>query len=256
MPLLIGALQRDLSILLGTGAIVPWVVLNLSAVRGPPSELFGYYAFPFLILLAWPWLVPALRQLDPHDLRPRRLALGNAAMWSTLWILAMVVYFTTPFATDSADRIARARSVQDFLPKFDRTRIQRVMKFADTFSPLLATRNVHVLMDDAMFSLLPDNGQEVNSLAKDSLPARGQPYIVAYFTSYMQAHDIESSDVASNADACFAVVGTNIRIFSSQASEELRETVGNLIEPVDCLSFSATAAFIRAHAQVRATSSK
>jgi hypothetical protein len=243
MPVAIGALQLDLTIVLGVGAILPWVVLNLSAIRGPPSELFAYYAFPFLILLAWPWLVYALRQLDtPKERRPRRLMPGQGAvLWSILWVVAVVVYFTTPFAKDPGVRTARAISVQNFLPSFDRTRIQLVNTFANTFAPLLESPNARVWMDDAMFSLLPDKARGENSLEEKKSSeeknrfAEDQPYIVAYFASYMQADGIVESDFASKADACFAVVGTNIRLLSSQASEVLRQSVGSLIKPVDCL---------------------
>ena len=239
MPVVIGALRRDLSIFMGVGAILPWMALNLSARRGPPGELFTYYAFPFLILLAWPWLVAALRQLDVHkDGELRRGVSGKTAvLWSMLWVLATAVYFVP---MDQGERVARMVSLQHLMSKFDLKVTQRVMTFVDSFSPLLAEPNIKVYVDDAMFSLLPDKARAANSLRnlmgeKNRFTAAGQPYILVYFTSYMQADDIQKSDLVRKADECFTVIGTNIRVVSSQAGDLMRTVPGSLVQEIDCM---------------------
>ena len=157
----IGLAKRDLSIIFGAGAILPWVVLNLSAYRDIPGELYTYYAFPFLILLAWPFLVPALRRLnqDSNDSPPPQVGVGVAVAWVGVCVAAWLAYFLTPFSADRAQSAERQASASHFLPKLDLKTALLVSRFATTYGKLIGSQGTLILMDEAMISLLPNTGR-------------------------------------------------------------------------------------------------
>lgn len=66
-------------------ACVPWAILHLLAVSDLAGLMFGYYAFPFLVAMAWPWLAVLIRhRRDPSvAVRPvaaAALLLGMTAL--------------------------------------------------------------------------------------------------------------------------------------------------------------------------------
>jgi hypothetical protein len=48
---------RDPSPLLGYVACLPWAVLHLLAISGLAGLMAGYYAYPFLVAMVWPWVI-------------------------------------------------------------------------------------------------------------------------------------------------------------------------------------------------------
>jgi hypothetical protein len=52
---------RDPWVLLGYAACMPWLLLHLLASAELAGKMVGYYAFPFLIAMAWPWIEVLLR---------------------------------------------------------------------------------------------------------------------------------------------------------------------------------------------------
>ncbi|MEN9316042.1 MAG: hypothetical protein RIS35_2435, partial [Pseudomonadota bacterium] len=52
------ALTRRAALLLGALAGLPWLAIHLVAVSDAAGGLFSYYAFPFVVLLAWPLVMP------------------------------------------------------------------------------------------------------------------------------------------------------------------------------------------------------
>lgn len=72
-------------ILAAYAACIPWAVLHLLAVSDLAGLMFGYYAYPFLIAIAWPWLAVLIRhrQLPAAPMRPIASAawmLGTVAL--------------------------------------------------------------------------------------------------------------------------------------------------------------------------------
>ena len=59
---------RDPVVWLGFAACIPWAVLQLVAFQDLPGLLAGYYAYPFLIALAWPPLAGLIRREARPDL--------------------------------------------------------------------------------------------------------------------------------------------------------------------------------------------
>jgi hypothetical protein len=63
-------------------ACIPWAVLHLLAVSDLAGLMFGYYAYPFLIAMAWPWLAVLIRhqQLPATPVQPVAATAGMLAM--------------------------------------------------------------------------------------------------------------------------------------------------------------------------------
>jgi len=74
--------------LLGYMACLPWALLHLLAASVLAGLMAGYYAYPFLIAMAWPWLA-AVDPTAPPALRPR----GALPAWALLGLslVTMVV---------------------------------------------------------------------------------------------------------------------------------------------------------------------
>ena len=68
-------------------ACIPWAVLHLLAVSDLAGLMFGYYAYPFLIAMAWPWLAVLIRQ--------QAAAVGQPVA-AAAWMLAMVALSLVP----------------------------------------------------------------------------------------------------------------------------------------------------------------
>jgi hypothetical protein len=70
-------------------ACIPWAVLHLLAVSDLAGLMFGYYAYPFLIAMAWPWLAMLIRH------RQQATAVGQPVA-AAAWMLAMVALSLVP----------------------------------------------------------------------------------------------------------------------------------------------------------------
>jgi hypothetical protein len=66
---------RDPYIVAGYVACIPWAVLHFLAASDLAGLMVGYYAYPFLVAMAWPWLAVVIRgkeapQRETFGLRP------------------------------------------------------------------------------------------------------------------------------------------------------------------------------------------
>jgi hypothetical protein len=232
-----GLVMRDLSVLFGALAVLPWVALHVSAHRSIPGELYTYYAFPFLIVLAWPSLVPALRRFGSGEAAPSRHVMSNgvAAAWIGTCIAAWLAYFFTPFASDRSTALERRVSASQFLPQIGLGSVRTVIEFSEKLPELIASSGTFILMDEPLISLLPDTSREnLWREGRGEMPTAEQPFIVAYFSTYMHAKALEKSYYGSAADACYGVAGTNIRILARGSSDLVRSAFGDVTEPLDC----------------------
>jgi hypothetical protein len=71
---------RDPFIIAGYAACVPWALLHLLAVSDLAGWMVGYYAFPFIIAMAWPFLAGATRSKPIPSLQPAVRVLGLVAL--------------------------------------------------------------------------------------------------------------------------------------------------------------------------------
>jgi hypothetical protein len=233
----LGLFIRDAAILFGAGAILPWVVLHITAYRGPPGELYTYYAFPFLFLLAWPWLVPALRRFGRADNESRQNLVNNsvAAAWAGMCVVGWLAYFLTPFAPDRTEATERCVSASSFLPKVDFKTAGLVSDFSTRFANLIGSSEALIVMDEAMISLLPHTSRSnLFRGPKGTMPLPEQPFVIAYFSTFMHARELETSYYGSAADTCFSVTGTNIRLLTRGGGALVHDNFENLTQPFDC----------------------
>ena len=70
-------------------ACMPWATLHLFAVSDLAGLMFGYYAYPFLIAMAWPWLAVLIRYRQPPSAPLQPVA-------AAAWMLAMVALSLVP----------------------------------------------------------------------------------------------------------------------------------------------------------------
>lgn len=59
-------LKRGAMALLGFVACIPWALLQLLSVREFSGVMLGYYAYPFVVAIAWPLIAGLIRQQAPE----------------------------------------------------------------------------------------------------------------------------------------------------------------------------------------------
>ncbi len=67
--------KRNIYFVLGYVACGPWFLLNISAVQSMNGQFTAYYAFPFIVALAWPLVAAALAYGTPLPVKERSDAL-------------------------------------------------------------------------------------------------------------------------------------------------------------------------------------
>jgi hypothetical protein len=83
-------------LLLGYAACIPWTLLNLLASSELAGWMVGYYAFPFLVAMAWPWLAIFIRRRPGPDPAAATIPL-------TAGLLAMIAASLLPIGQDWDD---------------------------------------------------------------------------------------------------------------------------------------------------------
>jgi hypothetical protein len=73
---------RNLYFLVGVGAVLPWLILQTVAVSEAPGRLFAYYAFPFMLTLAWPPFAIALSSQG---------RVSHWGLWRVMAIMATII---------------------------------------------------------------------------------------------------------------------------------------------------------------------
>ncbi len=106
------ALTRRFVFLAGVLVSLPWLFINLIAVSAAASSFFGYYAFPFIVTLAWPLLFIAE---EPSPRKRRRVAGVGVAAIALSFVLGLAYEHALPrlargmLLGDSADAMALTR---------------------------------------------------------------------------------------------------------------------------------------------------
>jgi hypothetical protein len=85
---------RDPYIAAGYLACVPWAALHLLAASDLAGLMVGYYAYPFLVAMAWPWLAVIIRRGQEI---PQRETLAH---WPAACLLAMTGLSLLPVGAD------------------------------------------------------------------------------------------------------------------------------------------------------------
>ncbi len=241
-----GIARRNLHLVLGALVIIPWTLLNLSGVRDVPGELYTYYAFPYLMLLAWPLLVPMLQSwaVDPAQRRaPAVLDRGQLAGWAAMSVLSWIVYFVPPFAHDPVLRADRSAGVRNFLPQIGSQGMQEVSDVAARLHALMQSSAQPVLVDEGFASLLPDTKREhIFKVTRDEPPS-DRPFVLAYFVTQVGAIEIEAA-YGPRAELCYILPRTNVRILTRGTAPAVVSAIAPSFTAAPC-SDAAFAAVVR-----------
>jgi hypothetical protein len=240
IPLVAAALKRDARYVAGAVAVLPWTLLQLIAVRDPPSRLFAYYAFPFLIVQFWPWVVPLLQRLNGQPeqgglaIVPAR-SNALAASWLVLSIAALALWVTQPLATDRSGPSTAKSIVLNFVPQTTSADIHDIQRTMDALRPKLSTQT-QIYVDDAVISLLPQAAGNRNrfydrTFSPDQL---SRPFLLVYFRSYLQAGAISHSAPAKLATHCYTVTDTNLEMRGTLDARVSLSQVADILRPIGC----------------------
>jgi hypothetical protein len=193
-------------ILAGYMACIPWAVLHLLAVSDLAGLMVGYYAYPFLIALAWPWLAVLVRQRQ----QPSATFQPGAA---ASWMLAIVALSLVPVG--GAYNPGGLTLPRAFLrpPSANQQMLtDRAVAAIASGRPALG----RLLVDRSVAALLP------RAFAREELAewADGQPDTVVFLAD---GYDAKQLRAVPGLPVHKAVPGTAIRIGTDRPEATLRD---------------------------------
>jgi hypothetical protein len=196
---------RDPFIIAGYVACIPWTLLHLFAVSDHAGWMVGYYAFPFLIAMAWPMLAhvePGAR-VPVGSLRPAFLVLGLVA----LSLLPISPDFD-PGKIPLPGAFLHAPSAEQ------QRQTDRAVLAIAAARPMLG----RLMVDGSVAALMP------HAFPADEIPglgAEGHANTVVFFED---GFDSATLGAVPDLPVHFAVPGTEIRIMTDRPESILRET--------------------------------
>ena len=198
---------RDPYIAAGYLACIPWAVLHLLAASDLAGLMVGYYAYPFLVAMAWPWLAELIRRGQET---PQRT---TSARRPAVCLLAMTGLSLLPIGAD-----------------YDPGRISLPEAFLNPPSPaqqiktdrgiaaIAAARTVlgKLVVDRSVAALLP------LAFARDEIAgtAEGSPDTVVFLVDGFDAVPLAANP---GLPVRAAVPGTTIRIMTDRPAATLRD---------------------------------
>lgn len=141
MILILAFRGRNWALLIGVAAILPWVVLNISAVSVHAGFLSVHYSFPFAIMVVWPAI---LCGLQTYQVIP-----DSALSQVTIRTLLLIAISSIGFAWQ-AHGFSKPHAATDFFPKWigkispSHTSLQNFM---------MENEGLKLIVDDAVASL-------------------------------------------------------------------------------------------------------
>ena len=219
LPITFSIMRRDLAQLSGTIAVLPWIAFNATSFSMQIGFLHAYYAFPFLVTLAWPWALGALRKLDGKSVGPQGGAIRDQIVWSGFWILSTCIYFTTPLSSDPHWAELRRSAALNFFPQVTVAEVAQVNHFAKVLGIAIQKGSSPIIVDDAMLSLIAGQAGAAHKFdgaangKRGALPSGSSgSFVLVYFDHSVYAPNIWKSPFPAAAEFCFGVRGTNIRV--------------------------------------------
>jgi hypothetical protein len=240
VPVAFFIIRRDLTELAGTVAILPWVALHFTAFRIQLQLLDSYFAFPFLITLAWPWVLIALRKVDEKTALQKDPATRDQIVWACFWALSICLYFTTPLSNDPHWANSRRAAAMSFFPQVTVAEIEQVNRFAKVLGAAIKKDKTPILVDDAVLSLIP--GQTGAAHKFDGAAAGGRiaspanSFVVIYYKNSVYYPNIKNSPFWAAANSCFGVIGTNIRLLVRGDVSQIVPELTPMLIAVECNS--------------------
>lgn len=238
IPVAAAAISRRLSDLAPIAATGPWLLLSISATSSRPGELFSYYAFPFLVMQAWPFLRVALDELNERR-PPQFVARRSVAAFGGLSALAFFLYFAMPFGDfESGSKIARHAFFEAFQPRVHEEQVESLTIFTgalerDFEGPAAAG----LLVDDAVISLTTDTARHQNRYASQAFPdwlSNHPDHAVVFFRTYLDTQAIRERFLSNPEAECYILPGTNVAAMASSEADEVLSHALAFLRPVSC----------------------
>jgi hypothetical protein len=206
---------RNPIIVLAFAAGLPWLLLHLLA-KGPlAGTLVSYYAFPFLIALAWPLVaVMRQRQRTGNAGDPTSVIMGFAAL--------LALSFVPAIGMHDPGRLPLPQAFWDPPSRAQQATTDRAVAALSAARPTLG----RLLVDNSIAALAP-NGfteKEVPFLQGNGTApseATPSPDTVAFFTEGYDAGRLRAIAGAAGLAGRYVVPGTQIHLAARQRLEDI-----------------------------------
>lgn len=198
--------SRNPLIFAGFLACVPWALLQFFAVSDLAGWMVGYYAFPFLIAMAWPWL--GVLAWPDGAARPLSPSLALLAMTALSLLPNQVLQLGRDY---DPGRITLPEAFLRSPSRAQQRATDRAVAAIAAARPALG----RLVVDNSVAALLP------RAFARDEIAGwqDGPPDTVAYFADGFDAENLR----AINLPAHYAVPGTELRIATDRPAETVRQ---------------------------------
>jgi hypothetical protein len=203
--------ERSPWLIVGYVACLPWLLLHLMAVSPLAGLLVSYYAFPFLVALAWPLLgVLWQRQWQGHSAAPTGPLAGFAALMALSFIPGIGVH--DPGRLPLPNAFLWGPSVAEQMAT------DRGVAAVVAARPALG----RLLVDNSVAALSP------NSFAPSEVPFRSGspqpepaviPDTVAFFTDGYDAERLRASASSAGLSYQYVVTGTPLHLIAREPLE-------------------------------------
>jgi hypothetical protein len=192
--LFLAARTRNPYVMAGYLACLPWAALQLLAVSDLAGWMVGYYAFPFLIAMAWPWIAGLIRGRQGAALPPANQAAAA--------LLVTVALSLLPFGRDyDPGRITLPEAFLHPPSAAQQALTERAMSAIVAAKPALGP----LVVDNSTATLRPRGFVRAEIGGWDS----GSAATVVYFADGYDAARLQGRD---RLPQHYAVPGTEIRI--------------------------------------------
>ncbi len=211
---------RNPCIMLGFVAGIPWLLVHLLAKSPLAGVLVSYYAFPFLIALAWPLVaVMRQRQRTGNAGDPTSVVVGFAAL--------LVLSFVPGIGIHDPGQLPLPRAFWDPPSRAQQAATDRAVAAMSAARPMLG----RLLVDNSVAALAP-NGfarEEVPFLQGDGA-APGEATIsadtVAFFAEGYDARRLRAIADAAGLTRRYAMPGTEVHLAARQRLEDVPSLAG------------------------------
>jgi hypothetical protein len=210
---------RNPYIVLAFAAGLPWVLLHLLAKSSLAGMLVSYYAFPFLIALAWPLLgVMRQRQRTGNAGDPTSVIVGFATL--------LALSFFPAIGTHDPGQLPLPRAFWDPPSRAQQAATDRAVAAMSAARPMLG----RLLVDNSIAALAP-NGfaqREVPFLQGDGTApseATTSPDTVAFFAEGYDARRLRAIADAAGLTKRYSMPGTQVHLATRQRLEDVPSLV-------------------------------
>jgi hypothetical protein len=209
---------RNPYVVLGYAACIPWLLLHLLASSSFAGLLFSYYAFPFLIALAWP-LLAVFRQRPGPSSGPAAAIVGFAALLALSFMPGADARDPGPLGLPEAFRESPSWAQQRAT---DRA-IAAISAARPTLGRLLVADSVAAIAPNAF------TPEEIPFLqGRDDVPDQNmaRPDTVAFMTEGFDAAKLSAIATAAGLVRRYAVPGTALHLASRRKLEDVPALAG------------------------------